>query len=204
MGNTEFYIAIYWEDDFFTKEELVTNVLKTFALLSLVDTSLSTWYYTERPKKGLEVKPIDTSNISSVFKKSEIYNDENLLQSDLGYKIYVKSTIDFAVSNVLSITCGVKDSVVPNCVVLNIKNQQVNHFPIMIDIFQKLIELWSPERGVISNENINELIGDTFNLGAINYCKTKIEDIDQFKQKTNHLGYFYLYKGFRDLEELFS
>jgi hypothetical protein len=149
------YLGIYWSKRKEHIDECAQKTFETFAYLSEIDNSFSVWYEASKPKKGQIITSIEPNldSVKRLLLKGRNYNDLGELMEDLGYLIYLKSFKDASKAHILSITCGCFSERLTNSVVLSIsKDPQYSYFidrAELYPIYRKLVEVWSPERGVI-------------------------------------------------------
>ncbi len=162
-----FFIGAYWGARKESLEVCTEKLHNMFAFLQKVDSSFQYWYKTEKPKKGQPVEPIILSKnaIINLLAASLNYNDDGILNEDLGYTVHLKSGKDFSKAHVLSVTCGCYHKLIPNSVTLNIgKNERHEHLTdktALKDIYTAIVSIWNPNNGVIRCNDIH-LLSETY------------------------------------------
>jgi hypothetical protein len=203
----KYYIGIYWKSDNSNIEEIEKKLVNTFLFFSSIDISLASWYSTDKPKRGMELEPINHIKIKDLLLKSIIYNDDNEIQSKLGYELLLKSEKAFEKSNILSITCGVKNNSVPNSIVLNLNKSNFENLDVLFKIFVGLIKIWNPDNGLINRQSvqkeINQNLVDDPDPRLIIFNKLEnITDIDKKLIFNSGLGQFIIQRELYLKEEI--
>jgi len=154
-----YFVGMYWGMRKEAIEDCSIKIRRSLHLLEGIDASFKNWYKTTKPKKGELVMPIDSGedSIMQLLLKGRNYNDVGVLLENLGYAFMLKSEKDFSKAHVLSFQCGCYFEKIPNAVTLNISKgesyERIADVEVLQNLFQRLSEIWEPERGVISRNS---------------------------------------------------
>jgi len=159
------FVGVYWGPRDQSLENCAIRVLQTFEFLHKMDESFHFWYSTHKPKKKEIIQPKDLSIKGGyeLLEAGRSFDDFGRLLPDLGYRIYLKSDLDFANSHVLSISCGCTHESLPNKVLLDLSKSDrcgyLREFIVAEKIYKRLMEIWDGEKGVIRDSNDVNLLG---------------------------------------------
>ncbi|OMP74543.1 Imm52 family immunity protein [[Flexibacter] sp. ATCC 35208] len=161
--NIEF-IGIYWSSRYQSIEDCAIRMEQTVKFLQKIDQSFIYWYSTLKPKKNQLLEAVDCSyeGIIKLLDSSRQYDEVGNILDKLGYRIYLKSGLDFSRSHVLSISCNKTSEYLSNLVGLSLANpDQYNYLKqlkIARNIYDNLIDIWDGENGVLrGKDNVNYL-----------------------------------------------
>ncbi|MDR5591663.1 Imm52 family immunity protein [Christiangramia sp. SM2212] len=199
MNNENFYIGLYWNNDKSNKSIIKNKILQTISELGHFKTGLKNWYSTRKPQKGADIPKLNEETFDYFFESAKLEDDHGNHLENLGFKFYLTSDLNFGKANVLSISCGLNDSIVPNSIVLDLKIDKYDQE--LLKIFIKLINIWNPEFGLINSPKFFNLTdklarGDK-EVGIVTFFRSysEILDLDVLEVKKIDKGYLSFIKN---------